>query len=214
MTQEEARKVVAPAVISAGAAVVGTAMSLGNAAHSGGGFTLNAQGANYPREIQDDQLVGERTHLPVRDVIKFKANGWIYDDDLAVSMGGFASSTRDPVVGYAEGPHPNIPANRFVNVHFAPGGRSDTLSIGHLDVTITPYERVMEPADNPKILFNVSGRWDPAGPGDSNYSFEMMIDCYGNVSLGSASSSQAEISCDGSCIQLYMDQVILDGTSQ
>jgi len=173
---------------------------------------VSAQGANYPSEIHDDQLVGERTHLPVRDVIKFEAYGWLYTDDLAVSMGGFASSTNDPVVGYPDSQHPNIPANRYLNVHFSPSGNSETLSIGHLDVNISPYERVMGPADNPTVVFSVHGRWDPAGPGDTNYNFEMMIDTFGNVSLGSASSSQAQIALEGNHIKLLMEQHTLDGT--
>ena len=200
------------AIIGATMATVGTANAVNGAAHTGGGFVVTAQGANYPSEIHDDQLVGERTHLTVRDVIKFHAEGGIWNDDLGVAMGGFASSNNDPIVVYPNAQHPTIPANRFLNVGFSPGGRSDTLSVGHLDVNIAPYERVMEPAWNPQVVFRVSGRFDPTGPGDTNYNFEMIIDTYGNVSIANAQSAQAQIELDGDHIRVWLDSIWGHGT--
>jgi hypothetical protein len=200
------------AIIGATMATVGTANAVNVAAHTGGGFTVNGTGANYPKEIGDDQLVGEKSHLQVRDVIKFHAEGGYWNDDMAVAMGGFASSNNDPIVVYPSSSHPTIPANRFLNVGFGPSGRSDTLSVGHLDVSITPYDRVMEPAWNPQVVFKVTGRFDPTGPGDTNYYFELIVDTYGNVTLANASSAQAQIEQDGDHVRVWLDSIWGHGT--
>jgi hypothetical protein len=138
-------------------------------------------------------------------VIKFHAVGGYWDDELAVSMGGFASMTSDEVVGYAAAGEQAIPANRFLNVHFAKSGRSDTLTVGHLDCTIAPYERVLEPADNPQVVFRVTGRLDPTGPGSTNYEFEMVIGTWGQVYSMNASSQQATIVDQGDHVLVWMD---------
>jgi hypothetical protein len=200
------------AIIGAATATVGTANAVNTAAHAGGGFTVSGTGANYPSEIHDDLLVGERSHLAVRDVIKFHAEGGYWNDDMAVAMGGFASSNNDPIVVYPHGDHPTIPANRFLNVSFGPSGRSDTLSVGHLDVNVSPYERVMEPAWNPQVVFRVWGRFDPTGPGDTNYYFELVVDTYGNVSMANASSAQAQIELDGDHVRVWLDSIWGHGT--
>jgi hypothetical protein len=200
------------AIIGAAMATVGTADAVNTAAHAGGGFAVTGTGANYPKEVGDDWLVGEKHHLAVRDVVKFHAEGGIWNDDMAVSMGGFASSNNDPIVVYPNSGHPTIPANRFLNVAFSPGGRSDTLSVGHLDVNISPYERVMEPAWNPHVVFRVWGRFDPTGPGDTNYYFELIVDTYGNTTLANAQSAQAQIEQDGDHVRVWLDSIWGHGT--
>jgi hypothetical protein len=193
------------AIIGAASATIGTANTLNTVAHTGGGFIVSATGLNYPHEITDQQLVGARSELHGRVVIKFHAEGGYWNDDLAIGMGGFVSNNNDPIVVYPTGTNPTVPANRFANLHFFATGTSDVLSTGHLDVTITPYERVLEPAWDPKFVFHVGGRFDPTGPGDTNYSFTMYVDTYGNVSMADASSTQAHITDEGDYILVAMD---------
>jgi hypothetical protein len=111
--------------IAATTAIIGATMATANAvnvaAPTGGGFVVTAQGANYPSEIHDDLLVGERTHLTVRDVIKFHAEGGLWNDDLSVATGGFASSNNDPIAVYPNGQHPTIPANLSSTLASVPG---------------------------------------------------------------------------------------------
>jgi len=193
------------AIIGAASATIGTANTVNTYAHNGGGFSLTSAGINYPHEITDEHFVGARSELHGRVVIKFHAEGGYWNDDIAIGMGGFVSANNDPIVVYPSSSNPTVPANRFANLHFFQTGTSDVLSVGHLDVTITPYERVIEPAWNPQFVFHVGGRFDPTGPGDTNYSFTMYVDTYGNVAVADASSSQAHIDLDGDHIRVWLD---------
>jgi hypothetical protein len=61
-------------------------------------------------------------------------------------------------------------------------------------------------------VFRVGGRFDPTGPGDTQYNFEMIVDTYGNLSFANAQSAQAQTEPDGDHIRVWLDSIWEHGT--
>jgi hypothetical protein len=192
----------AVAAISAGAAVVGTLIGGASAlAVASEGFVVDdGSGLHYPSEIREDDFVGAHQQI-WKNVISFESDLW-WGDNLScqVQMAGYASGVNDELVCYPDSDNPNVPANRFIRVNFSPSG--DALDHSLLTCTIEALG-VEGDAQNPYLSLQVSGRFDPYGSGDTNYSFQMYVDMYGMVSLGSTNPGETEITAQGEYIRVY-----------
>lgn len=177
---------VAPAAISAAAAVVGAVNAVNSAATGETGFNVGACNVHYPHEFPQDQFA-HRGNSVNWDVIKFHAHGGFWDNDLTISVSGYLSSDNGELLGRADSAHPNVPVNRFAVLNFDKSGSSENMSRGLLNATIAPWggsgELAEGDANNPWIALRVSGRFDPFGPGDMEYSFKLGINTFGQLHL-------------------------------
>lgn len=163
--------------LNAVAAATGGVQVLQSAVQFGSfGFQIASSSASYPREILDFLPDGK---YKSREVIRFMAHGY-WTNTCSVAMAGFFSDDWNALV--AQEAHPDIPANRYIkSLNFFEGADSETLTLGLLTVDIKALETVLGSAEDPKLGFEVSGRFDPVGWGDERYSFRMMIDTHGYV---------------------------------
>ena len=191
-----------PATISAAAAVVGTAIggasALGVASE---GFVVeDGSGIHYPSEVKEEQFVGHQQQI-WKNVISFESDLW-WGDNLScqVQMAGYGSGVTDELVCLPESDNPEVPANRFIKVNFSPSG--DALDHSLLTCTIEVLG-VEGDANTPYLSLQVSGRFDPYGSGDTNFSFQMYVDMYGLVTLGNTNPGDTEITDTGEYIRVY-----------
>jgi hypothetical protein len=188
--------------IEAGAAVVGTLQGGASAlATASAGFVVeDGSGLHYPSELREELFVGSQQRI-WKNVISFESDLW-WGDNLScqVQMAGYASGVTGDLVCYPDSSAPNVPANRFIRVNFSAGG--DALDHSLLTCTIEALG-VEGSAEFPYLSLQVSGRFDPYGSGDTNYSFQMYVDMYGEVSLGATNPGETNISLEGDYIRVY-----------
>jgi hypothetical protein len=188
--------------IDAAAAVVGTLIGGAQAlAVASEGFVVDdGDGVRYPSEFDEDMFVGAHQQI-WKNAISFESDLW-WGDNLScqVLASGYASGVNDELVCYPNSEHPSVPANRFISVNFAPSG--DTLDHSLLTCTIRALGMEGD-ADNPYLSLQASGRFDPYGSGDTNYSFQFYVDMYGTISLGAMDPGDTEITEQGEYIRVY-----------
>ena len=193
-----------PATISAAAAVVGTIIGGASAAMSGGdsGFTVDdGGGIRYPGNFEKELFVGG--HQDVwKSAVSFESDLWWGDNiSCQAMMQGYCSGVNDEeLVCYPDSDSPNVPANRFAVVNFTAAG--DALDHSLLTVNVQTMG-VEGDANYPTLALIVSGRMDPYGSGDTNYSFQMFLDIYGQISLGSTDPGETTITDEGGYIKVF-----------
>lgn len=177
---------VALATISAASAAVGAVNAVNTAATGETGFNVGACSVHYPHEFPTNQFA-HAGHSVNWDIIKFHAHGGFWDNDLTISCSGYLSQDSGPLLGYPESAHPNVPVNRFAVLNFDKSGTSENMSRGLLNTTIGPWggsgDLAEGNAEDPWIALRVSGRFDPFGPGDMEYSFKLGINTFGQLHL-------------------------------
>src|SRR5262245_46277591 len=100
----------------------------GLVSESNGGFHITADGGSYPKELNGFLKQGTMVN---REVIKFVADGYIWDTDLGISMRGSFSHNNDDLMCYEDIPW--LPSNRFMtDVRFFESAHSDSVSKSEL----------------------------------------------------------------------------------
>lgn len=193
--------------LEAASAVIGTGTAVSQAASSGdSGFHVGPCEVKYPTELPTDMWAGEYQHVD-RVILKFTADGYFWNNDLEVTMSGYASDSNEPLMCRTDSSNPNIPANRFLHYRLGIAGSSEDMGEGLLTVEFDTWDGVAEgSADHPKISIRASGRFDPVGFGDTRYELRFTVDTYGQVDLQSSSSNQCQISDQGDHILIHLNQ--------
>jgi len=174
------------ATIGAGVAIVGAVNSVYNTVNGESGVHISQTHVQYPSEFPTNQFASAGQSVGW-DIMKFKAEGAFWDNDLAVSATGYISNSNDPLVGWKGSAHPNVPVNRFIVLQFAESGNSENMSGGLLNVNITPWGGNGSIAEGkpeePWVALRVDGRFDPRGHGDMQFSFKLQISTHGQLYL-------------------------------
>jgi hypothetical protein len=168
-----------------------------------GGFHIEADKASYPKELQGFLDEGS---LVNREVLKFKADGYVWDTDLGIGMRGSFSDNNDELMCFED--LPGIASNRFMtDVTFYESAHSDTVSRSLLKITVRAIDRPEDPPESPSLVFFVSGRFDPVGIGDERFSFYLHVDTYGGVRTTEPDcSSGLRLTDAGDHIEIYLNQ--------
>lgn len=196
--------------IAAGAAIAGTVGGGVKEASAAGGSGWNFDGpdgnVHYPREIGPQLFLGN-AHQKGGTLIRFFADGYIWNNECYVYYDGIFSNSDDPLLCLANGDNPHVPANRWLEVGFTKGG--EELSSGLLRCEISTYQTgVAGTPEYPAILLHVGGQFDPVGTGGANdFGFNVTIDTWGQVQLASI-SRQANLVIEqaGDHIDVKLDQ--------
>jgi hypothetical protein len=139
-------------------AVLG-AISLGaQVSGSSGGLTWSSDQITYPKDLQS---VGKATQVDVH-AAEF-TGGAVTESRTVFNMKG--SFSHNPPV--------------MANVHFYEA-ESTTYSESSLTFQAKAMTTPYGPADDPKIRFECSGRFDPLGPGDVEFNITLEVDSWGS----------------------------------
>ena len=183
------------AVINATAATVGAVKATGEMASGSSGFNVGRSTAHYPMQFTTNQFA-HAGHVVDWDVVKFHADGYIWNNDLAIQASGYISHDSGPLVGRPDSSAPTVPVNRFIVLELGKSGRSEDMSSGLLNVNMGPWggDNAMAEGtpDDPWIALHVSGRFDPVGPGDMEFSFKLNISSFGQISVDQVSHQGSE----------------------
>lgn len=191
--------------IAAGAAVVGAVQGVYSAVNGDSGFHVSPARVHYPAQFPTNQFAvpGQAVGW---DIMKFKAIGMVWDNELTVAASGYVSNDNGPLVGWSGSAHPNIPVNRFILLQFDKSGGSENMSGGLLNVNISPWAGDGHIAEgsphDPWVALRVTGRFDPRGHGDMQYSFKLMINSHRQLHLsevrynGTAGDFDVELKSD------------------
>lgn len=197
--------------IGAAVGIVGTVGGgVGQFAGSGGtGWNFSGPSGNvhYPKEVGPDRFYGELNQRG-GTLVRFFADGGIWNNECLVYFHGIFSMSSDPLVAYHEHAQ-NHPANRYLEVGFSKGG--EELTSGLLSCGLSVYETGVEgPVDDPKLIVHLGGKFDPLGPGDADYGFNVYIDTFGRVSLGQVeiNPQNLRITMEGDHVEVYMFQAL------
>ncbi|MGH9244068.1 MAG: hypothetical protein ACRD29_07080 [Acidimicrobiales bacterium] len=205
------------ALIEAGSAAIGAVAAVGGMAPSGdSGFHVAQARIQYPKEFPTTQFA-HSGQVVGWDIVKFTANGMFWDNELTVAASGYLSNDSTPLVGRTPSAHPNIPVNRFVVLGFDKSGSSENMSSGLLNVNITPWAGDAQMAEgspeDPWVALRVTGRFDPKGHGDIQYSFKLDINTHGTLHLSrveyNGTAGDFDIVLQGDHVQVTLDQPLL-----
>jgi len=178
------------AVIEAAAAAVGAVHAVAGSASGDTGFNVGACNVHYPKEFPPSQFAHAGQAVSW-DVIKFHAHGGFWDNDLTISASGWLSQDDGPLLVHPVSANPRVPVNRFLLLNLDKSGTSENMSRGLLNVAIAPWGGAGDIAEgtpeDPWVMLRVTGRFDPFGPGDMQYSFQLGINSFGRLSLGHVS---------------------------
>jgi len=202
--------------IAAGAAVVGAVQGLYTAVNGESGFNVSGSSVHYPKEFPANQFAHHGQSV-TWDILKFTAIGAFWDNDLAVSATGYVSNDNTPVVGWQGSEHPNIPVNRFIRLQFTKSGSSENMSGGLLNVNISPWagdgEIAEGSAEDPWAALLVTGRFDPRGHGDMQYSFKLGVNSFGSLYLSevnyNGTAGDFDVTHEGDHIEIKLNQPLL-----
>jgi hypothetical protein len=195
--------------IAAGVGILGTAGGAVGSASAQGGTGWNFDGpdgsVHYPKEIGTELFLGDG-HETGGVLIRFFADGYLWNNECFVRFHGLFSHTNEPPMCYANGNDPLVPANRFMEVGFTKGG--EELSSGLLSCGLSVYERMHGTADEPYLWLHAAGHFDPVGTGDAEYGFTLYLSTYGTVHLGNIDTQTGGISIteSGDQIDVKLDQ--------
>jgi hypothetical protein len=202
--------------IAAGAAVVGAVQGVYSAVNGDSGFNVSPSSVHYPMQFPANQFAipGQSVGW---DILKFYAIGAFYDNELAVAASGYVSNDDGDLVGWHGSDHPNIPVNRFILLQFDKSGSSENLSGGLLNVNISPWagdNHIAEGnAEDPWVALRVTGRFDPRGHGDMQYSFKLGINSHGRLHLSNVeyngTAGDFDVTHDGDHISIKLNQPFL-----
>lgn len=210
---------VAPAaLIAAGWSIEQVAAGVGIAGTVGGGVgQLSAQGGTgwnftgpdshvlYPKELGSELFLGDG-HEAGGILIRFFADGYVWNNECLVRFHGLFSHSDEPLMCYANGDYPQVPANRFMEVGFTKGG--EELSSGLLSCALSVYEHVHGSPEEPYLMMHAAGHFDPVGTGDAEYGFTLYLSTHGTVHLGNIDTQTGGISIQeaGDQIEVKLDQ--------
>jgi hypothetical protein len=174
------------AYIAAGAQVIGTVKAASDMATGSSGFNVGKCHVHYPAQFPTNQFA-HSGQVVGWDIMKFTAVGGFWDNELVVAASGYLSNDNTALVGRPDSATPNVPVNRFLVLTFDKSGSSENMSMGLLSVDITPWAgdaQIAEgSAEDPWIALKVSGRFDPVGPGDFQFSFKLDVNQFGHLNL-------------------------------
>jgi hypothetical protein len=139
-------------------------------------------------------------------LIRFFADGYIWNNECFVRFHGLFSNANDPPQCYANGNNPHVPANRFIEVGFTKGG--EELSSGLLSCGLSAYAHMHGSAEDPYLILYAAGHFDPVGSGDAEYGFTIYLSTFGTVHLGGVdvSTGGLQVSQAGDHIDVYLNQ--------
>lgn len=195
--------------IAAGIGIVGTVGGgIGSAAASGtSGWNYQGPTSNllYPKEIGTELFLGDGDNA-AGTLIRFFADGYIWNNECFVRFNGLFSNASDPAQCYANGNYPTIPANRFIEVGFTKGG--EELGSGLLTCGLSSFAHVEGSAEDPYMILHAAGHFDPVGAGDAEYGFTIYLSTFGTVSLGpiDVQTGGVKITEDSGHVSVYLDQ--------
>ena len=172
---------------------------------SGWNFDGPDEQVHYPAEIGPDLFLGDGYEAG-GILIRFFADGYLWNNECLVRYHGLFSHTNEPLVCYSNSDYPHTPANRFMEVGFSKGG--EELSNGLLTCGLSVYRHIHGTADEPYIWMHAAGHFDPVGNGDAEYGFTLYLSSYGTVHLGhiDTQTDDIEITESGNQIEVKIDQ--------
>ena len=182
--------------------------AVGSAAASGtSGWNYSGPNGNllYPKEIGPDLFLGDGNNAG-GTLIRFFADGYIWNNECLVRFNGLFSNASDPPQCYLNGPNPDIPANRFIEVGFTKGG--EELGSGLLTCGLSSFAHVEGSAAEPYMILHAAGHFDPVGAGDAEYGFTIYLSTFGTVHLGpiDVQTGSIQIYEDNGHIAVYLNQ--------
>jgi hypothetical protein len=185
--------------------------AVGNASASGGtgwNFAGPSGNVHFPRETGPDRFYGDLNEKG-GVLVKFVADGGLWDNDCLVNYHGIFSMTDDAPVAWTDHA-PNVPANRFLEVGFSKGG--ENLTAGLLNCGLSVMETGVHGTNgNPSLVINLAGKFDPVGPGDADFDFFVHLDTHGRVELGTINSAgeHLHITQEGDYVKALLFQTLL-----
>jgi hypothetical protein len=204
---------IAIAAIAAGAAIPGAVQATAGLASGSSGVNVGRCDIHYPKEFPPQQFAHAGQSVQW-DIIKFHCQGTFWNNDLAVAATGYVSHDNHPVVGRPHSEHPNVPVNRFILLSLDKSAHSEDMSSGLLNCNITPWggsgDIVEGTAENPWVALHLHGRLDPAGRGDIEFSFKLMVNTFGQIHLDSpywsgTTGHDASITNEGDHVLVYLN---------
>lgn len=160
---------------------------------------------HYPAEIGPALFLGDG-HEAGGTLIRFFADGYVWNSECFVRFHGIFSRTDEPLMCYSNGDYPQTPANRFMEVGFTKGG--EELSSGLLTCGLSVYRHVYGTAEEPYLWMHAAGHFDPVGLGDCEYGFTLYLSTFGTVHLGSVDTHTGGVSISesGNQVDVTIDQ--------
>lgn len=196
--------------IAAGVGILGTVGgAVGEASASGtSGWNYDGPDGNvhYPAEVGPQLFLGDG-HEKGGTLIRFFADGYLWNNECFVRYHGVFSHSNEPPMSYANGHNPHVPANRFMEIGFTKGG--EELTSGLLTCGISTYTSgVHGDIDNPYVMVHAAGHFDPVGSGDAEYGFNVYISTFGTVHLGNVDTQTGSIQIreSGDHIEVFLSQ--------
>jgi len=206
---------VTAAAISAGAAVAGTVLSTAQlVGGQSSGVHISRTNIHYPQEVPHELFHGGQ--LLNFDIMKFSTSHDTWRNELAVAVSGQCSATHDPVVAYPAPTqtNPNVPANRYLAMHFFQSGNSEDMSSGLLEVNISAWGgdqvTAIGSADDPWIPLMIDGRFDPVGYGDVHFQIGLLVNTFGHIAIQSEThngTGTLTVTDGGGFVQVYLSQM-------
>jgi hypothetical protein len=196
--------------LAAATAIMGTVGGGVKEASAAGGTGWNFDGPeeniHYPLEVGPQLFLGDE-HQDSGTLVRFFADGYIWNNECFVYFDGIFSNAQDELLCLANSNHPTVPANRFLEVNFTKGG--EELSSGLLRCEVSTYTTgVAGTAEYPAILLQVTGQFDPVGTGGENdFSFTATLDTFAQVTLSKVGrQGNCTIEQAGNQIDVKLDQ--------
>ena len=182
--------------------------AVGQAAASGtSGWNYVGPAGNllYPKEIGAELFLGDGNNAS-GTLIRFFADGYIWNNECLVRFNGLFSNASDPPQCYTNGHYPTTPANRFIEVGFTKGG--EELGSGLLSCGLSSFAHVHGTAAEPYMILHAAGHFDPVGSGDAEFGFTIYLSTFGTVHLGpiDVQTGGLSITQAGNQIDVKLDQ--------
>lgn len=204
---------VALVAISAASAAIGAVDSTVNTVgNQSSGVHIGHCNVHYPKEFPTEQFAHAGQSFQ-KDVVKFTAAG-VWNNELAVSATGYVSNDNGELLGRPDSAHPNVPVNRFILLSFDKSANSEDMSSGLLQCDIELWGGSSDiaegTAEDPWVALHVHGRFDPVGVGDVEFSFKLLINSFGQVSMSEGTITGTSVvnkwvALDGDHVRVFLD---------
>lgn len=135
---------------------------------------------HYPKELGPDLFIGPGRQQK-GPLIRFVAEGCTWNHQSVVAFDGVFSDCSAPLLAYADGDHPRVPGNRFVDLSLI--ARGDDLDAGLLTCVLTVSEHVGGTADQPCLVIRAAGHFGAGGGRLAEYRFVTTLSTHGTVHL-------------------------------